>query len=164
MKEKSCMNSTFLRGEDLMTKGQLLKARLMMPLHQKPTDVIRADYRPATAGWWRVGRCEMKVDVSFAVVLWEDLRRQCSVITGLATPPCYSLSVECFFSFFRLGRANCDLRKCRRIRRRERRNAISVFKSICGFTPGLVAVSSDLLQFSDPHHSCGVSTMLTADG
>lgn len=35
--------------------------------------------------------------MSLAVVLWEDLRRQCSVITGLATPPCYSLSVEWFF-------------------------------------------------------------------
>lgn len=41
--------------------------------------------------------------MSLAVEFWEDLHRQCSVITGLATPPGYSLSVECFF-FFSTGK------------------------------------------------------------
>lgn len=36
--------------------------------------------------------------MSLAVEFWEDLRRQCSVITGLATPPGDSFSVELFFS------------------------------------------------------------------
>lgn len=35
--------------------------------------------------------------MSLAVEFWEDLRRQCSVITGLATPPGDSFSVELFF-------------------------------------------------------------------
>lgn len=60
--------------------------------------------------------------MSLAVEFWEDLHRQCSVITGLATPPGDSFSVKLFFQ---LGRANCDLGKCRR-RRRERRKALAV--------------------------------------
>lgn len=36
--------------------------------------------------------------MSLAVEFWEDLRRQCGVITGLATPPGDSFSVELFFS------------------------------------------------------------------
>lgn len=35
--------------------------------------------------------------MSSAVEFWKDLRRQCSVITGLATPPGDSFSVELFF-------------------------------------------------------------------
>lgn len=90
--------------------------------------------------------------MSLAVVLWEDLRRQCSVITGLATPPCYSLSVEWFF--FGLGRANCNLWKCQITRRREKTNAFSVLRNIYGFTPGLVTDQSGILQFSHSHSSC----------
>lgn len=37
--------------------------------------------------------------MSLAVEFREDLHRQCSVITGLATPPSYSLSVKGFWVF-----------------------------------------------------------------
>lgn len=36
--------------------------------------------------------------MSLAVEFWKDLHRECSVITGLATPPGDSFSVELFFS------------------------------------------------------------------
>lgn len=41
-------------GRGFDDKGPTSETRLMMPLHQKPAEVIRADSRPATAGWWRV--------------------------------------------------------------------------------------------------------------